>query len=325
MTFAFAACMLILAAAGLTAQEQVSPAGFPSVYDRLQEAPLSPTDRQAIEQAISSHDYKAAETKIVQAIDEHQPSSAKLLKLAAAVFMLDKNPMNTAIALKKAERIEALVPADRFLLSMAYISMGKGEWARPELTQLASSDEENPLYQYWLARIDYDGERYQNAVTRLEALTRRHPEFVKAWDNLGLALEGIGQLDEAIESYSKAVELNRKESAPSPWPPLNLGTLLEKLGRAKDAHDYIEEAVRYDGKLAEAQYRLGLILYKQHKDAEAIEKLRQASTLAPSDPKPFYILGRIYQKQGDKLAASDAFKKFAQLKKLQRGGPESLR
>jgi tetratricopeptide (TPR) repeat protein len=207
------------------------------------------------------------------------------------------------------------------MMVLAMIGIGRGAWARPELEKLEAGEPGNPLYSYWLARLDYDGRAYETAVRRLKAVTSAHPEFMRAWDNLGLSLEGAGQLNEAVESYRRAVELNRKQSPPSPWPPLNLGTLLTKMDHLNEANDLLLEALQYDGQLAGAHYRLGANLHKFKRDAEAVEELRLAAKLAPEDPEPLYLLGRIYRLQGKTDEAAQIFAQYKVLRRKKRGEP----
>jgi tetratricopeptide (TPR) repeat protein len=314
---AFLLC-LAASALGFTQQElPIATEGTGAIFEKLQKAPLTDDQKQQVRQAIQARDYKTAEVILLHAIDANA-QSAELLTLSAGVFLLDKNPMNTSIALKKAERIKPLAAADRFSLAMAYIAMRKREWARDELNRLAADEPANPMFSYWLARLDYDDQHFESAVRRLRSVTTASPTFMKAWDNLGLSLEGTGQLDQAVASYREAIRLNREASVPSPWPPLNLGTLLTKMGDLKSAEEFLRDAIRYDPKLAKARYRLGMNLHQQHRDTEAIPELHMAADLDPSDPEPWYTLGRIYESRGDSGSAADVFRRFETLKKNQR-------
>lgn len=306
---------LLLLAASAPAQEPERPT---PILEQVEQSPLPAASKQQVRSAIEGKDYKTAETILVRAIEEN-PKAPELLTLAARVFVMDKNPANAAIAFKKAERLRPLSPADRFLLAMAYIGMGRSTWARPELRKLAEVDPANPVYPYWLARLDYDDHQYGEAVRRLRAVTASNPGFLKAWDNLGLSLEGTGELKDAVASYREAVRLNARQKNPSPWPPLNLGTLLTRMGELKEAEALLREAVGYDARLAEAHYRLGVNLHKQAQDEAAVAQLRQAVELDPSAPEPLYTLGQLYRERGDAVAAAEAFDRFKAVKKARRG------
>ena len=93
--------------------------------------------RSDIDDALQARDYERAERLLAEAI-ERQPTSRQLLTQIAGVFMMDRKPLNAAIALKKAEALGPLDNHARLQLALAYIAMARGEWARPELERLAA-------------------------------------------------------------------------------------------------------------------------------------------------------------------------------------------
>lgn len=285
----------------------------PPLIVRLSACPLTRDQRNRIANAIARHDYKMAETDLVSEIDR-QPSSTKLLNAAAGVFFIDGQFLNVAIALKKSDHIHPLSPADRLTLALAYVAMNRGEWARTELDRLVRQDPNGANYLYWLARIDYDERRYSSAAATLKRAIDIDPDFMKAYDNLGLALEANGDFEEAKKYYEIAVNLNRKSSKPSPWPPLNRGNLLSRLGRYDDAAASLKEALRYGPTLAQAHFRLGFVYDKQGKEADAIAELSKAASLDADYADPLYALGRIYYRRGDKERAEQAFSAYRKLK-----------
>ena len=60
--------------------------------------------------------------------------------------MMDRKPLNAAIALKKAEVLGPLDNHARLQLALAYIAMKRGDWARPELERLALAEPANVTY-----------------------------------------------------------------------------------------------------------------------------------------------------------------------------------
>jgi predicted Zn-dependent protease len=298
--------------------QDVSPSTPASVFDRLAHAPLSDNQKEELGRLLRAHEYESAETKLVAWIARN-PNTPELLTLAASVFFLDKKPLNSAIALKKADNLHALNSADRFLLALAYIGMDRGDWARPELNRLTAAEPKNQLYPYWLARLDYSRRQYDDCATRLRNVTRADPTFMKAWDNLGLCYEGAGKLDDAIASYREANRLNDSQGLRSPWPPLNLGSLLLRTEKLNEAAPLLKKAIDYDGTSSQAHYRLGLILEKQGNEEAAIPELKRSAELDPKYPDPLYALARLYRRQGKMAEAAQAFEAFQKLKKAQRG------
>jgi tetratricopeptide (TPR) repeat protein len=238
-----------------------------------------------------------------------------LLRFLASIFFLDGKYLNTAVALKKAEALTPLDDSSRFTLALAYIILNHRDWARPELEQLAKSDPQNPLYPYWLGRLDYDAMQFTSAISHFQKALALDPSYMKTYDNLGLCYEALGKYDEAVKTYQEAIRRNREKPLSSPWPPLNLGTLLIKLGRLEEAEAALKESLRYDARFPQAHYELGLLLEKQKKDDEALAALRQATALNPSYAEPYYALGRIYKRRGEVKNAEAAWATFHKLKR----------
>lgn len=302
---------LVLAARSVAAAAQM-PLPSPSAGLDLAAA-LSPERRAAFEAAMKAQDYKRAETLLVEAINAN-PNSPQLLILAAGVFFLDGDYVNTVIAYKKAERLAPLDDRSRFTLAMAFIALDRREWARQELEKLASADPKSALYPYWLARLDYDEQKFAAAIEKLNRAISLKPDFVKAYDNLGLNLEALGKFEEAQRAYEEAIRLNRAQKPGSPWPPLNLGVMLLKLGKLDLAEPRLREALSFDPKSAEAHYRLGALLEKKGKTAEAIAELTQAGDLDTKYPDPLYALARLYRQAGEMDKAQAALAAFQKRK-----------
>jgi len=265
-----------------------------------------------LEKALHARNWERAEHLLVQKI-EAEPKSAELLKLLARVFLEDRRPLNAAIAIKKAEAIAPLDNRTRYELAIAYLAMNHGDWARPELERLAQADAANPLYQYWLGRLDYDAGQYGSAAKRFEGIVEADDTFMKAFDNLGLCYEALNQPEQAIATYRKAIALNRQSKTHSFWPPLNLGTLLRKRGELVEAETLLREAVKYDASAAKAHYQLGVLLEQQDHPSEAVIALKHAAASDPTYADPHYALARIYRRQGKIDEATQALATFQRL------------
>jgi tetratricopeptide (TPR) repeat protein len=288
----------------------------------LDAAHLEGNRRLLIDQALKSGAYDRAEGLLLEAV-EGNPASPALLRLLGGVFFVRGEYLSSAVALKKAEALAPLDERSRFTLAMSYIVMGRRGWARPELEKLAGSDAKNPLYPYWIARLEYDEQHYADAVEGFKRALALDPTYLKAHDNLGLAYDALGRYEEANRSYQEAVRLNRDRQAHSPWPALNLGILLTRLDRLDEAEPLLRESAREDPRFAQAHCQLGLVLEKKGRSAEAIAELDQAAQLDPHYPEPHYALARLYRRGRDADKADRALETFLALKKEkgQAGGP----
>jgi tetratricopeptide (TPR) repeat protein len=268
--------------------------------------------REDVDRAIRARDWVRVERLLVEEIDR-RPNAPDVLKLLAKVFLIDQKPLNAAIAIKKAEALAPLDERTRYALVLAYVAMERRDWARAELERLAASDPGEPTYQYWLARLDYDGGLYASAIERLEAVVARDPDFIRAHDNLGLCYEAQNQPDKAIAHYREAIALNRRAETKSPWPLLNLAVLLRSRGGLDEAEALLREAIRYDSASPRAHYELGRLLEELERVEAAVDALERASSLDASYPEPHYALARIYRSQGRAAEASQALATFKRL------------
>jgi tetratricopeptide (TPR) repeat protein len=302
------ACLVVLlgAARDLCAQAPPHPTDLPPAYRG-----------SAIDSALQSQDWPKAEALLVAAIDR-APRERQLLKVLGSVFLVQRKPLNAAIAFKKADALAALEDPARFALVLAYIAMNRGDWARPELETLHASDPSNPLYDYWLGRLDYDGGHYASAVERFERVIALDPTFARAYDNLGLCLEAQNEPERALPHYRTAVALNRKAPAPSAWPPLNLATLLRQRGAVEEAEALLREAIRVDDGNAQAHYQLGLVLEQTNRADEAVVALARAAANDPQYAPPHYALARIYRRMGRSEESKQALAVFERLHQDQR-------
>jgi tetratricopeptide (TPR) repeat protein len=273
-----------------------------------------------LDEALRAGKWERAEQLLVKKI-EAAPQSVELLKLLAQVFLADRRPLNAAIAIKKAEAIAPLDSQTRYQLAIAYLAMNHGDWARPELERLAQADQTNPLYQYWLGRLDYDSGQYVSAAKRFEEIVEADDTFMKAFDNLGLCYEALNQPEQAIAAYRKAIALNRTSKAPSFWPPLNLGTFLRNRGELAEAETLLREAVKYDASAAKAHYQLGALLEQQDHLDQAVVAFKHAAASDPTYAAPHYALARIYRRQGKADAAAQALATFQRLHDAKPDGP----
>lgn len=312
----------LLAWAGAAAAQPV-PAPPPSEapVDSLKLQEMAARRRAEIDKAIGARDWARAETLLVAEIERTQ-KPVDLLKMLAGVFMNARKPLNAAIALKKAETYGPLDAATRMQLALAYISMKRGDWARPELERLAAEDPANTGYAYWLARLDYDNGRYAAAIDRLKTVVEREPSFIRAYDNLGLCYEALNENDEAVHQYREAIRRIRETGEQWPWPFVNLGILLKNQGRIDEAEALFNEALKADPAFAPALYHLGTVLEGRDRTAEAVQALVRAVAANPAYAEPHFALARIYRRQGRTAEADAELATFKRLRQPARDMPQ---
>jgi tetratricopeptide (TPR) repeat protein len=275
--------------------------------------PIDAAARQEIETTLKSHNYAGAEATLLHASDQH-PKVASIYSYLGRIFFVDGKYLNAAVALKKAEALRPLEEKDRFTLAMAYVSLERPDWARPELEKLAEASPRSPLYPYWEGRLDYDSQNLPAAAAKFEKSIALDAGFMKAYDNLGLCLEGMAKYEEAIQQYQNAIRLNHEHNIHSAWPPMNLGALLVKLDRLEEAEPLLRESLQFNANFAQGHYQLGVLLQKQNKIPSAVEELKRAADLDPTYSDPHYALARVYKRAGNAEQAQRELQIFQDLK-----------
>ncbi|MGC2160439.1 MAG: tetratricopeptide repeat protein [Silvibacterium sp.] len=283
-----------------------TPAAQPAQdFSQVDALGLPPATASQLKQALKAHDYIAAERSLLAEIspDPHSPEAARLLQFLGGVYFLDHDVWHAAIAWNKAKAIAPLPPTLSFSLAMAYIRIGHPDWARKVLNELAGKNGEDALYPYWLGRLDYDANHYDNAILQFQKAIQLAPDMAQAYNNLGLCYfrQNLNHL--AIVNYQKAIDLNLKSGHPDAWPYLNLAITERVLNQRSEAVVNLREAIRLDPNLALAHFQLGNILEDTGQTEDAISQFQAAARLDPGYAEPHYALARIYRKLGD-MAAS---------------------
>jgi tetratricopeptide (TPR) repeat protein len=315
--------LLIAPSQGLAeAQEPVRPGPEPSLAEPVSSVdglPVPAERRAAIAESLAARAYDRAEALLLEDV-ESNPRSPELLRTLGGVFFLRGNYLSAAVAMKKAEALAPLDERSRFTLAMSYVVLRRLQWARDELDRLSKAAPRNPLYVYWSARLHYDEQHYAAAVDGFVRVIALDPRFMKAHDNLGLCYDALGRHEDAVRSHREAVRLNGELPTPSPWPPMNLGALLVRLGRLEEAEPLLRASLRIDPRFAPGHFELGIALEKTARTEDAVRELEEAARLDASYPEPRYALARLYRRRGDAERADATLAEFRRLKKEKEEG-----
>jgi Flp pilus assembly protein TadD len=185
-----------------------------------------------------------------------EPDNVELLNsLGFAQFQQGRNPEAVA-ALEKAVAINPKHAKSHNNLALAYIDMGELELAEAHYRESLAIEPQAAIY-----------------------------------NDLGFVLERQGLLDEATQSYRKALELDPKFASAH----YNLGSALARSGQLAEAERHLRIAVKQ--KPDAATYTgLGVVLWELERKDEAVAQLQKAletdATYAPARQKLNEIMGR---------------------------------
>ena len=312
------------------------------LLERIQNAPLTPDERQAVTESFSQKDFDRLEAILLEAniagataSEELKDRTARRGALLGALEFLGGRMDRAVQAFRQSDGLSPLDDRDRFTLSMALVDLGDVKASRTELTSLNERHPDQPIYLYWLARLDYGQRLYDDAVEKFKRVTSMDPASVRGYDNLGLTYDMMGLTEEAQTAFAKAAALNRKLPAPSPWPPHNLGYVQLRLQQFDAAEANLREALKYDPKFALAHYHLARVLDTEGRDNgrenqtrdnqgrdnqgrndAAIEEYKTAADLDVKLAAPLYSLGLLYRRQGREAEAASALAEYRRRKAL---------
>lgn len=152
-----------------------------------------------------------------------------------------------------------------------------------------------------------DGKR---AVESLKKAVELYPDFMLAYNDLGLAYFRLNQLEEAAEALRKAIKL----APDNVTPVLNYGIVLFYQKQYPQAEEQLRAVIKKRETSPKAHLFLGRSLIRQSKLAEAETSLRRAVEIGGPDVNEGYrILGGIYMETGDNKRAVEALEKYLAL------------
>jgi eukaryotic-like serine/threonine-protein kinase len=162
--------------------------------------------------------------------------------------------------------------------------------------------------------------RYQSFAelrTDLDALLKRETggvekaaaaEGLEAWElyNKAYSLSNLGQLEEAITWYDRALEANPLSA--DAWN--NKGACQHKLGRLEDAIKSFNQALSLNKQNAAALRNMGTSLSALGRLREALDMMKKAAALEPSNESVWLNVGMIEERLGNTKDAVASFRSY---------------
>lgn len=146
------------------------------------------------------------------------------------------------------------------------------------------------------------GRLYTDTVALWQDAVRTRPGNARAHNNLGVALQRAGALDEAAHHFRETLRLGADAQAAN-----NLGVVLMQQGDLEQAQRLFRRALQAHPDSASAHYNLGCALAKQGRFVEAIAAYRAALALQPDDVEARFNLGNALADAGLAADARQAY------------------
>jgi tetratricopeptide (TPR) repeat protein len=260
-------------------------------------------------QAYETRQYERAAVQFARAVSECGPGAPLLLALAQAQ-LLAQQPADAVATLDRIsadnpEYVSALKVKARALYLLA-----RDADAEETLKRAAARAPDDAEIPYNLGRIYYQQNRHKEAADAFRRATALDPRAYRAWDNLGLASEALGDVAQAQQHYLKALALVHKDHPRYDVVYANFAELLIKLGDPQRAFDLAAEAAQRNPDEARNFFLAGKALVQLGRSDVSVRWFEQAIKLNPDYPEPHYLLAQAYRKLGRAEDADRALKSF---------------
>lgn len=150
----------------------------------------------------------------------------------------------------------------------------------------------NAYYNQGLAKSELG--QYDDAILEYNKAIEIDPNCPRAYFNRGRSLFKLGRYEDAILDFTKAIEIDPDYSAA--YNSLGLAKL--KLGKLEVALKYYNEAIEKDSKLAQPYYNRGIVYFKLGHYNDARKDLTKAIEIDPNDSKAYNCRGVVMSKLG---------------------------
>jgi tetratricopeptide (TPR) repeat protein len=149
-----------------------------------------------------------------------------------------------------------------------------------------------------------------DAILAFQKALSIKPDYAEAYNNIGNALKDQDKMKEAIEAYNKALSIKPDYAEPFN----NMGNALRDQGRLNEAIKVYKKALSIKPDYAEAYNNMGIALKDQDKMEEAIEAYTKALSIKPDYANACYNMGITLKDQGKLEEAIEAFTKALAIK-----------
>ena len=241
---------------------------------------------------------------VLQEVERQRPGDPRVLAMLGNVYMSKArsapDEQSRRDYLQRAERYStraAEIAPDaagiRTQLAVTRMASGESEQAVKDLEAVVESDPDFAPAEVLLVLTHLREGRGERAREVASSLVSRHPENPVAHNLLGATYEGVGDLDKALASYRKALEVRADFAAAE----LNIARLALRGGDRAGARDAYEKILESRPSNVHALLGLARIASDEDRPQEAVALLEKARTGNPNALRPRLVLAGYYLRQ----------------------------
>jgi len=306
-----AAAVLVLSAAH-GQQSNGTVLGAPGQDDRI---PYSQPGESGLTEPlalIEARHYPEAAQKIDAYLHSHPDSAAAHFLLGYTYYREDK-PRESLAEYTSGARFQNPGANDLAAVAMDYVLLHDYSDADKWLTEATTRSPDIALYWYYLGRVKYVENRFDEAIEMFHKCLTVSPRDLRAEYNLGLAYAGAGRIEEATIAYKTAIAWQQSLGVQDPQPYLDFGMMLVQQGKPAEALPLLQRAVALGPQNPRAHEELAQTWKQLHNLPNADAEMQAAIRLAPEISALHFEMGRIFQLEGLTTKAKDEFARCSAL------------
>jgi tetratricopeptide (TPR) repeat protein len=177
-------------------------------------------------------------------------------------------------------------------------------------------DPKNVVSTYYLGRLFYEADRFDQAAAWLRETLRLQPRHFAAMTYLGLSAEALDLSSTAEQLYRAAIAESKLQKSPYSWAWLSLAKLLRNHGDEQGARALLDEGEKVCPE-PHLLTQLGQLLVSNGELERAESVLLAAVQKDPTIAAAHYTLARIYRQQGKMKQAEDHADAFQRAKAVE--------
>jgi tetratricopeptide (TPR) repeat protein len=276
----------------------------------------SPADDLArlenIEDSIRQRKYQEAVPLLQAYLKDFPKSSRAYYDLGYATFRT--HDFRTSItSLSRSLSLNSHNPEAHKILGLDCSFVGRYDLAEQELREAIRQEPSSAEIHYFLGRLFYTRGVYPLAKEEFEKALHLDDQYMKAWDNLGLTMEALGDDTRALQCYKTAMDLNEKQKQRSEWPYVNVSAFYNRQVQPDLAIAYAQKAIGFNPRSAPANVQLARAYRVLGDWQKCVEAAQQAVDLNPWTSDAYYIMGIALRKLGKIEESRAAMAKFEQI------------
>lgn len=227
----------------------------------------------------------------------------------AQAYLEKYDPPNAVLDFNHAIRLQPQNPLFRKVLANYYFQAEKYPNAIHTLEEAIKDIPENESIRLLVAKYYIYTEQYEQGFLQLNFAEQLNPKSSDVHFYRGLGYRLQNDIDAAIKSYKKAIDLNADN-----YDAFIEMANIHRVQKNPLAVDYFKSAIRINPQSTEPMYDLGMYYQENDRYTEALGLYRDIIKMQPQNYLPHYNIGYLYFQMDSIDKAYTSFNRVVKLK-----------